>query len=102
MEKLYQITHGLMKRFPNGNDPFQMVTRLAEECGELAAQVNHFENSGVKRQKMGEPDTIKLAKEVQDVLRCALTLAIHYGIESDLNNSIELSYQKLQAEGFMD
>jgi NTP pyrophosphatase (non-canonical NTP hydrolase) len=102
MEKLYQISHGLMKRFPDGNDPFQMVTRLAEECGELAAQVNHFENGGVKRQKMGQPDTIKLAKEVQDVLRCALTLAVHYGIEAELAASIELSYQKLHSEGFID
>lgn len=102
MEKLVQISHGLMKRFPDGNDPFQMVTRLAEECGELAAQVNHFENSGVKRQKMGEPDTIKLAKEVQDVLRCALTLAVYYGIEAELMDSIEQSYQRLQAEGFIN
>ena len=102
MEKLYQITHGLMKRFPDGNDPFQMVTRLAEECGELAAQVNHFEAGGVKRQKLGEPDTIKLAKEVQDVLRCALTLAVHYGIEAELAASIEQSHRRLKAEGFID
>ncbi len=102
MEKLYQISHGLIKRFPDGNDPFQMITRLAEECGELAAQVNHFESSGAKRQKIGEPDTIKLAKEVQDVLRCALTLAVHYKIEAVLADSIELSYQKLLAEGFID
>ena len=102
MEKLYQITHGLMKRFPNGNNPFQMVARLAEECGELAAQVNHFEASGVKRQKMGEPDTIQLAKEVQDVLRCALTLAVHYGIEAELADSIAQAHQRLQAEGFID
>lgn len=102
MEKLYQISHGLMKRFPNGNDPFQMVTRLAEECGELAAQVNHFENSGVKRQKLGEPDTIRLAKEVQDVMRCALSLAIHYGIEDELAHSIAQSHRKLKVEGFID
>lgn len=102
MKKLYQITHGLMKRFPNGNDPFQMVTRLAEECGELAAQVNHFEASGVKRQKMGEPDTIQLAKEIKDVLRCALTLAVHYGIEAELDASIEQSYKQMQAEGLID
>ncbi|VAW43291.1 hypothetical protein MNBD_CHLOROFLEXI01-1928, partial [hydrothermal vent metagenome] len=84
MEKLYQISRGLMTRFPDGNDPFQMITRLAEECGELAAKVNHFEGSGIKRLKLGELDTMKLAKEVKDVLRCGLTLAIHYGIETEL------------------
>ena len=101
MQKLIQITNGLMKRFPNGNDPFQMITRLAEECGELAAQVNHFENSGIKRQKLGEPDTMKLAKEVQDVLRCALTIVVHYGIEAELSASIQQSYEKMQAEGLI-
>lgn len=102
MEKLYQITHGLINRFPNGNDPFQMITRLAEECGELAAQVNHFEDSGIKRQKLGEPDTMKLAKEVQDVLRCALTIAVYYGIEAELTASIEKSYSQLQIEGLLE
>ena len=102
MEKLYQITHGLIKRFPNGNNPFQMITRLTEECGELAAQVNHFENSGIKRQKMGEPDTMKLAKEIKDLLRCALTVAVHYGIEAELAASIEQSYARMQAEGLID
>lgn len=102
MEKLYKITHGLMERFPDGNDPFQMITRLAEECGELAAEINHFEGSGVKQQKLGEPDTMKLAKEVMDVLRCALTLAIHYGIETELAASMERSYGQLQAEGLIE
>ena len=40
LEKLYAITHGLNRRFPNGNDPFQIMTRLLEESGELAQMVN--------------------------------------------------------------
>jgi NTP pyrophosphatase (non-canonical NTP hydrolase) len=32
------------------------MTRLLEECGELAKEVNHFEGTGIKRQKYGEPD----------------------------------------------
>lgn len=37
LEKLFAITRGLMHRFPYGNDPFQIMTRLLEESGELAA-----------------------------------------------------------------
>jgi NTP pyrophosphatase (non-canonical NTP hydrolase) len=37
MERIKKINEGLRKRFPDGENPFQMVTRLAEECGELAA-----------------------------------------------------------------
>lgn len=102
MERLKKINEGLRKRFPNGEDPFQMVTRLAEECGELAAEVNHFEGSGMKRQKHGEPDRHKLAKEVQDVLRCALQIAVYYDIETELETVINRSYERMQAEGWLE
>jgi NTP pyrophosphatase (non-canonical NTP hydrolase) len=52
----------------------------------------------VKNQKHGEPDKAKLAKEVQDVLRCALQIAQYYGIEPELEASIEKSYQRVKAE----
>jgi NTP pyrophosphatase (non-canonical NTP hydrolase) len=81
---------------------FRMMTRLAEECGELAAQVNHFENIGIKRQKHGEPDRYKLAKEVQDVIRCALQIAAYYHIEAELEKTIETSYQKMKTEGLIE
>jgi NTP pyrophosphatase (non-canonical NTP hydrolase) len=102
MEKLIAINRGLNRRFPNGNEPFQIMARLLEECGELAKEVNHFEGSGAKREKYGEPDRAKLAKEVQDVLRCALQVAQYYGIEKELEASIEGSYQRLRAGGFIE
>jgi NTP pyrophosphatase (non-canonical NTP hydrolase) len=102
MDRIKKINQGLNKLFPNGIDPFQIVTRLAEECGELAAQVNHFEDSGVKRKKHGPPDKDKLAKEVMDVIRCALQIVVYYGIEAELDASIENSYQKMKREGLID
>lgn len=101
MERLYQINAGLDKRFPQGREPFQIITRLAEECGELAAEVNHFEGSGVKRQKHGPPDRARLAKEVMDVLRCALQIAAYYGIEAELEAVIDQSYARMVAEGLI-
>lgn len=94
MRRIYTINDHLRQLFPNGENPFQMVTRLAEECGELAAQVNQFENVGLKRQKHGEPDRAKLAKEVQDVLRCALQIAAYYHLEAELDAAIEARYQQ--------
>ena len=76
-----------------------MMTRLLEESGELAQQVNHFEGSGVKREKYGEPDRKKLAKEVMDVMRCALQVAVYYQVEQELEAALALSYQRLEAEG---
>jgi|GEM_PF-108924 len=101
LEKLLVITEGLNRRFPDGNDPFQMMTRLLEECGELAQMVNHFESTGVKREKYGEPDTAKLAKEVMDVLGCALQVAVHYNVTGDVEALLADRYQRLTREGFI-
>ena len=52
LEKLSAIRRGLNRRFPDGNDPFQIMTCLLEEGGELAEHVNHLGKS-VKREKHG-------------------------------------------------
>ena len=56
LEKPWLIAKGMIHRFPDGHDPFQIMTRLLEECGELVQQVNHFQDSGVKRERHGRPD----------------------------------------------
>jgi NTP pyrophosphatase (non-canonical NTP hydrolase) len=101
LDQLFAITQSLHRRFPNGNHPFQIMTRLLEECGELAREVNHFEGMGVKREKHGEPDKVHLAKEVQDVLRSALQIAQYYQIENELMASIDQSYQRMKKEGLI-
>lgn len=92
---LFEIVDLLDKKFPNGKDIFQRVSRLAEETGELAQVVNHMEGTGIKRQKYGEPDIEHLAKEVQDVMRAAIGIAKHYGIEKELEQSIRSSHKRL-------
>lgn len=101
-EKLQAIIKGLNKRFPKGNEPFQIITRLCEESGELAKEVNHFEATGVKIKNYGKPDKDKLAKEVQDVIRCALQVASYYGIEKELHKSIDESIEKLKKQGYIE
>jgi NTP pyrophosphatase (non-canonical NTP hydrolase) len=91
LEPLFTITADLNRRFPAGNDPYQIMTRLLEECGELAQQVNHFEGAGVKREKYGEIDRDKMAKEIKDVIRGALQIAIYYGIEDEVEASFAAS-----------
>lgn len=103
LDKLLPITKGLNRRFAsNGNNPFEIATRLLEECGELAKEINHFEGRGIKREKYGEPDKVHLAKEVQDVMRAALQIAIYYQIEAELETSIEDSYQRIKSDGWIE
>lgn len=98
-ERLFRVVDGPNARFPGGNTPFQMISRLCEEAGELAREVNHFEGTGVKMQKHGTPDQAKLAKEVEDVVRAALSVARYYGIEDELKLAIDGSYERLKQGG---
>jgi NTP pyrophosphatase (non-canonical NTP hydrolase) len=101
LDQLRATAAGLNRRFPNGRDPFQIMTRLLEECGELAQQVNLFEGTGVKREKYGEPDRARLAKEIMDVLRCVFQIIAHYHIEAEVAEQIERAFQRLRQEGFI-
>ena len=101
MKRIYEMNAGLNKRFPNGNNPFQIITRLTEECGELAAEVNLFEGAGIKREKYGEPDRGKLAKEIMDVVRCALQVAMYYEIEDELEKTINEHHRRMVESGLI-
>lgn len=98
-EMIYKRAEGLNKIFPGHDDPFRILARLLEECGELAEQVHHFEDVGVKQQKHGKPDRQKMAKEMMDVLTAVASLSAHYGVEDDLQSITEHHYRQLIAEG---
>ena len=99
LDKALMMANGMNRRFPDGNSPYEIMTRLLEECGEVAAEVNHFENSGTKRLRNGEPSKEKLAGEVREVLNAVMQLIIYYDIEEEVNQAIETSINRLTAEG---
>jgi NTP pyrophosphatase (non-canonical NTP hydrolase) len=78
------------------------MTRLLEEAGELAKEVNHFEGSGIKAEKYGPPNREDFAKEIKHVLLLALHIAAYYHLEQDLRASVELSYLRIRAEGMSE
>ncbi len=100
-DKLLGICRGLNRRFTDGTNPYQMMTRLLEESGELAKEVNHFEGSGVKNEKYGLPDKTRLVKEIRQTVCCVLQAAIYYEVVDELKTDIENYYQRLQDEGWI-
>jgi len=96
------INQGWARKFPSGNEPFQIMTRILEEGGELAQQVNHFENSGIKRDKYGEPDRAKLAQEVKGVLLTLFQIVSYYDLEAELQASLDQTVQRLRADGYLN
>lgn len=101
MNKLYDMVKGYFNRFPNGVEPFQMVTRLLEECGEVASEVNHFENSGIKRLKHGEPSKQALADEIKQAMVALLQIAVYYSVQEKLEKSIDNSLQRMRDENLI-
>ncbi len=81
VERMIILAKGMNKRFPKGNVPYEITTRILEECGEVASEVNHFESSGTKNQRHGEPSKEKLASEIKDAMNALmqLTLESHWG-----------------------
>jgi len=102
MDKLYKMVQGCFKRFPDGVEPFQMVTRLLEECGEVASEVNHFENSGIKRLKHGEPSKEALAGEIRQAMVALMQIAVYYSVQEELEKSIDESLNIMKAEKLID
>ncbi|MBP3918398.1 MAG: hypothetical protein J6I50_04430 [Clostridia bacterium] len=102
MERFYKMVEASNKRFPRGVEPFQMVTRLMEECGEVAAEVNLWEDSGIKRQKRGEPKKEDIANELRQAIVELFKIAEYYHVEKELEESIEASLSRSRAEGLID
>lgn len=82
-------------------DPYQITTRILEECGEVASEVNHFERSGIKAQKHGEPSKQHLADEIKQAVNTLIQLAVYYNVEPELESSIARSLEKMKAEGLL-
>lgn len=101
MEKLYLLAKGYSARFPNGNEPYQIVTRILEECGEVASEVNHFEKSGIKALKHGEPDKQHMADEIKQAINALIQLAQYYNVENEIEISIDRSLEKMKNEGLI-
>ena len=102
MEQFYKMVEASNQRFPKGVEPFQMVTRLLEECGEVAAEVNHWEDSGLKRQKRGEPSKDKLANELRQAITELFKIAVYYSVEDELQESINRSIRQSRDEGLIE
>lgn len=103
VESLYAIVaiiDSLNRRFPDGNDVFQRVSRLSEETGELAKAVNHRENMGIKHQKHGNPDDNELVGEVLDVMGAAIDIALHYDLLDAFHEALQERYARHEVRNF--
>ena len=94
MEKLFKLARLYTQQFPRGNDPYQITARILEECGEVAAEVNHLERSGVKVEKKGESQKDALAGGIKQAINALIQLAQYYDVEQELIDSVDASIER--------
>jgi NTP pyrophosphatase (non-canonical NTP hydrolase) len=87
---------------PGESDPFRILARLMEECGELANEIHVRESVGRKRELRAEPDDDHIAKEIQDVMTAVLDIARHYGIAETLEARVNAGYRRAVSEGLIE
>lgn len=102
LDRLITLANGMNHRFPEGNHPYEIMTRLLEECGEVASEVNHFENSGTKALRHGEASKENLAGEIRDVLNALMQLTLYYDVQEEVEQAVETSIQQLAEEGYWE
>lgn len=102
MERFYKMVEASNKRFPDGVQPFQMATRLMEECGEIASEINLWEASGIKRQKHGDPKKEDIANEIRQAMVELVKIARYYHVEEELEASIQTSLERSKREGLIE
>ena len=102
MERFYKMVEASNKRFPNGVEPYQMATRLLEECGEIASEINLWEDSDIKRKKHGDPKKENIANEIRQAMVELVKIAKYYHVEEELEDSIRTSLERSKAEGLIE
>lgn len=100
--EVYNIALAHNKKYPNNNSAYHIMTRITEEVGELAEQVNHFEGSGIKKQKYGEPNKDHLAEEMWHVIKCVYQLCEYYGVIEEMQKSIDMKILSYKKQGLIE
>lgn len=102
MENLKKLAEGMNHRFPEGNEAFQITTRILEECGEVAKEVNRLKKSGTKVFRHGNGTKEDLAGEIKDAMNALMQLAIYYDAVDLVQESIAKSIEQLKSEGHIE
>ena len=99
-DTLWLTADGYQQHYPKGHPPFERMTRLCEEAGERAREVNHGEETG--RRKEAQTRSCRQESVSQRRTGChrsALSMARSYEVEQALRHLIDQSYHTKIDEG---
>jgi NTP pyrophosphatase (non-canonical NTP hydrolase) len=96
---LVDTARTLAARYPEDTGAFVRLAKLTEETGEVAAQINIWAGTGLKRSKHGPFDARKLAAELSDALRAAVSIAVDFDILNLLITEIRGRHNEILRPG---
>jgi len=95
LDRLYAVVDRYARRYPEQHHGPGYLTRLIEELGEVAVEVQRLEGVPGKVKKHGPGSIDDLASEVEDLLHTLLGLVRVYSAEEALNAVIEREFAKV-------
>lgn len=95
LDQLYEISTHYARKFPEGDTPLGYLSRLTEELGEIAVEVQRLEGAPAKIAKHGTGSLTDLASEVEDLIHTALGLIRHYNAEAELDAVLAGQHRKI-------
>ncbi|MBO0810833.1 MAG: MazG-like family protein [Microlunatus sp.] len=98
LDRLYAVVDRYARRYPDQHTPSGYLTRLIEELGEIAVEVQRLEGIPGKVAKHGPGSVDELAGEVEDLLHTVLGLVRVYSAEAALDAAIDREFAKVTRE----
>lgn len=97
LNQLYEISTHYARKFPEGDSALGYLSRLTEELGEIAVEVQRLEGAPAKIAKHGRGNLPDLASEVEDLIHTALGLIQHYRAEAEFDDVVATQHRRIFA-----
>lgn len=83
LQEIQQLVKKMAKKFLGEENAFDILARLAEECGEVASEIRKLEKKGSKAHFNVTTSKEKLADELVDALNVVASIANFYELNLD-------------------
>ena len=98
LDNIKEIASSLNEKYPEGNEPSKIISRLSEALGELAKVVNHYTKSSVRDDKKNSLVRIKVAGECRDAVRSIMQIVDYYDLGKEFTSEVEKTYSEIVKE----
>lgn len=101
LSKISLVAQAQTKRFPNGDEPFKIVSRLLEESGEVSWELNHYERNNISLMRNCRDNKENLITETYQVMIALNQLLQYYDLSDLFARKIEEVYKEYQDKGYI-